>query len=309
MPVKSRDVGQYEISSMMDPDSFEDPREFLAVQLSRGSLTLVLGAGVSMGFGLPGWDALLESLSTELEVDNPRKLPNEAFAEELWRAANRDDLAFASKIRKCLYQSYEGSVEELCSSHLLMSIGALARPAKRGSVEHIISFNFDDLLELYLEYYGIAVQAVSKVPAWGSNVYDVTVLHPHGILPLSSTRSITPVVFTTRDYDRIVGKDADQWRMLLTMTMRSNTCLFLGLSGADTNLLSILSDVKPSHVGTVRGDAYWGVRVSVDPDDPYRGHWQERGVVQMTIATYKELPALLSEIARRAVSATESEEL
>jgi len=252
----------YEISKMMHTDAWEDPRGFLAEQLSKGRLALVLGAGISFGFGLPTWDALVNDVAELLGAVRKPDISNEDFAEDLWRLSGSKNLEFSETVRKCLYKRFNSSVDDICSHRLLASIGALARPAKRGSVAHIITFNFDNLIETYLEYYGIQVQPIATLPTWDSNLYDVTILHPHGLLPLDSRDAVTPIVFTKLDFQRIIGETKNKWRTRMGAILNSNTCLFLGLSGEDENLMGLASETKNTHVSSSRQDCYWGVRIT-----------------------------------------------
>jgi hypothetical protein len=178
----------------------------------------------------------------------------------------------------------------------------MARPTKRGSVSHIISFNFDDLIETYMKSYGIAVRTTPAVPAWDSNLYDVNILHPHGLLPLDKTEPVTPIVFTKLDFHRVVGNLANQWRRAMGTILSSNTCLFLGLSGADDNLMSLANETKDVHVSTLRSDCYWGVRISANPSDPAKAKWEQRGISQYTLPSHNDLPGFLNDLCRRAMS-------
>jgi SIR2-like domain len=294
--------GTYEISKWADVEAWEDPRDILASQLRAGRFALVIGAGVSTGFGLPDWDRLIEALAIRFGKIKSPDVSNEDFSEDLWRAAGRDDLVFASNVRECLYDKYSLRMDGLSDKPLLASISAMARPAKRGSVVHIISFNFDDLIEEYLSYYGILVQSIAELPAWDSNLAAVKILHPHGLLPIQRALPVTPIIFTQYDYDRIVGDITQRWRSRLEMIMSSNTCLFLGLSGKDNNLMSIVARVGKFHVSKGRCDKFWGVRISCNENDIYRMKWEQRGICQYTLENYASLPAFLCEVCRRATA-------
>ena len=300
------DRASIDLSTMSDKASFLDPRDFLASQLIRGQLALVLGAGVSVGFGLPNWPKLLAFLEERLTNKRPDNISDEAFAEKLWRDSGRDDDAFAEHVSTALYSEYKGTADDLANDRLLASIGALARPAKRGSVSHIVSFNFDDLIEMHLEYFGITCLSTARMPAWDSSRADVKILHPHGLLPFSKTRDATKIVFTQKDYDRVIGQSSNIWRTKLLDIFSSNTCLFLGLSGKDGNLRSVLEETKDRHVAKKRGDAYWGIRISSDENDPARDEWDDKGVSQYTLSSYSQLPGFLSEICRRAATSADT---
>ena len=47
----------------------------------------------------------------------------------------------------------------------------------------MITFNYDDLLEIYLEFHGLVVEPIWRDEHWASNA-DIRIYHPHGFLPL-----------------------------------------------------------------------------------------------------------------------------
>jgi len=73
--------------------------------------------------------------------------------------------------------------------------------------------------------------------------------------------------------------------------------LFVGLSGNDQNLSSILTEVSKKHPS--RGsDFRWGVRFAVDTAND--AFWYGRGVSNQTLANYDDLPRRLLKIGRMA---------
>jgi hypothetical protein len=295
-----------EITHMADAAAFEDAdtlKTYLAQQLSRGRLALVLGAGISMGFGLPNWDVLTAEVARDCGFTPPPGISNEDVGDGMLRHLGDDEVKFAAAVRRGLYGTLRFSMQDLVGKPLLVALGALTMASQRGSVSKILSFNFDDLLEKYLGYHGYVVESVGKMPYWASAA-DVRVFHPHGILPSDPDRTASPIVFTQGQYDRIVGKADYVWRRLALDLICSNTCLFIGLSGRDNNLKSILTEAHPVHPATVRGDAFWGVRFSDRVTDPMRDTWYTRGVGQISVARYEEVPAYLLEVCQRAAEAS-----
>ena len=292
------------MSEMRDPASFEDPislKSFLARQLHGGRLALVLGAGVSMGYGLPAWGELMDKAFVFAGRARPPRLSDEEAADVLLEAVGHDDLVFARMIRRALYDGFSLDFASLRSIDLLGSLGALAMASLRGSVTALVSFNFDDLLERYLQFHGFYLRSIPQLPAWSGRA-DATVYHPHAFLPSNGgDDEITAgIVLAQTHYDRVVGQNVNQWRMQLLQIFRSNTCLFIGLSGKDTNLRSILEDVKGSHARDSAAHAYWGVRISDDETDPLQGIWRDKGVYQETLGNYNELPEWLLDVCQRA---------
>ena len=108
--------------------------------------------------------------------------------------------------------------------------------SNRGSVSRVLTFNFDDLLERFLTYYGFFIEPVSSVPTWGSRI-DTRVFHIHGFLRGNEMEDVDgPIVMAQKHFDAMTGKDGHPWRELMVDLFRSHTCLFIGLSGDDNNL-------------------------------------------------------------------------
>ena len=169
-------------------------------------------------------------------------------------------------------------------------------PSRRGSAS-IISFNFDNILELYLNYLGFDVTSVYSAPVW-YNRADVKVYHPHGFLPYDAPPS--HIIFAKRHYDNVVGDIYNIWKPKLLDILRCNTCIFIGLSGIDNNLTSILEkDVKDLHVSKTNRHLFWGVRFA-DKNDTRAFIWENRGVFQQKLDNYDELPSWLFEISQLA---------
>lgn len=294
-----------EITHMADAAAFEDTdrlKTYLAQQLSRGRLALVLGAGISTGFGLPNWDELTSEVARDCGFSPPPGLSNEDIGDGLLKHCGYDEAKFAATVRRALYGTPRFSMHDLVGKPLLVALGALAMASLRGSVSKILSFNFDDLLEKYLGYHGYVAESVGKMPYWASAA-DVRVFHLHGILPSDPDGAASPIVFTQSQYDRIIGKSECVWRRVALDLICSNTCLFIGLSGRDNNLKSILTEACPVHPATVRGDAFWGVHFSDSVSDPMRDTWHTRGVSQITVSSYADVPTYLLDVCQRAAEA------
>lgn len=295
-------MGTVSLSEMSDPSAYESPNleKFLAEQLTKGRLALVLGAGASFGFGLPKWDVLVDRV-----LDNtgcsPR-LPgatNEALADEAWRACGKDEIRFAGAVRASLFQGYDARFETLIANPLMRALGAMATPSSRGHVSKIISFNFDDLLQTYLEYYGFVVHPVVEQPAWEARA-DTGVLYQHGRLPHDVSKPVSQIVFTRSHFDRIAIDVTNAWRRASIQILSSHTCLFIGLSGDDQNLRTMLMEVFPQHASKSMNHLYWGVRFSTN--DHNTEAWKDVGVVQHTLRDHSEIPGFLLDICQRATT-------
>lgn len=295
------------VSSMHDRDAWEVSRDVelhLARHLARNRLVLVLGAGVSMGYGLPSWPQLVEKGYAGAGRTADPALELEDSAEKLAGAYGGDRVKLGAALRHALYDGASYQFADLLSSEkpLLVALGAVVMNARIGVSAPVISFNFDDLLEVYLNGYGMDVRAIDVVPEWGGGAH-VDVYHPHGLLTSDLKKPVTRgVVFAAQDYDAIVGDAKDTWRQTVTGILRSYCCVFIGLSGKDQNLSSMLLEIGKGHACHQHGDLFWGVRIADNENDPLREKWQNRGVWQLTLASYDDLPPLLFRLCQEATN-------
>lgn len=251
-------------------------------------------------FGLPNWTVLVDRAFESVGEPRPVGLSEPLAAERLLiDHCGRDELKFARLVRKALYDKVDLSMSALRRQELLAAIGALTMASNRGSVSRVLTFNFDDLLERFLTYYGFFIEPVTSVPAWGSRI-DTRIFHIHGFLPSNEKEDVQgPIVLAQKHFDAITGKDGHPWRALMVDLFRTHTCIFIGLSGADANLSSALNDTIGQHAGTGQKDPFWGVRFC-SRGDPMISFWEERGVACSSLEDYSELPGRLFEICQAA---------
>ena len=82
---------------------------------------------------------------------------------------------------------------------------------------------------------------------------------------------------------------------------RRRTCLFVGLSGDDSNLDSMLVEAQESHASKLENTCYWGVKFSAADDAVERQLWQDRGVYYQLVKDYKDdMPSFIFEICQHA---------
>ncbi|WP_312139644.1 hypothetical protein [Sphingobacterium sp.] len=123
-------------------------------------LVLVLGAGVSMGYGLPSWDMLLQKLMVNtIEKDNEvstilSKLFSKIFnpspliaGRHLQNHFENNNKQFETEVRKLLYSNLNKDYKsELMQEILKICIA----PGRSPNLNSIITYNFDDILETTL---------------------------------------------------------------------------------------------------------------------------------------------------------------
>jgi hypothetical protein len=207
-----------------------------------GSVTLVVGAGISLPFGIPNWTELAKRVwdatfpgepspwdapPAQSPVSLPQFLP--IIFERVARELNQDnDTGFVSALRTALYTGASFRLSDAKLARLQGSLPTiartLAREYKNGGlrrIKRVVNFNVDALLEtltnrLVSQELVRPVQAVKPVsramqepilPGSGSKpgILPIPVYHIHGRLPFEKFRH-------ARYYEhRLVFTDSQYW--------------------------------------------------------------------------------------------------
>ena len=234
---------------IVDTQNLESPNiEALRKAHRNGKLTLVCGAGISIGANIPPWNTLLDRLldamlsrltSTKSEIEVARselddiKGNSSLIAGRYLKNVLKDD--FQEEVRRALYKGSHQTCETIDA------IVELARP-KRGQahLDSIINFNFDDLLERNFKAASIDHKPIFS-EGRRSAPTELPIFHVHGYLPKSGRLNKgNQIVFSEDSYhDQFV--DPFSWSNLTQLNkFTQNTCLFVGLSMTDPNLRRLL---------------------------------------------------------------------
>jgi hypothetical protein len=237
--------------------------EYLASQLKNNCLSLVLGAGVSDAFGLPNWDKLIKNMEDICGHSCSKSLGSAAEkADELrtiLTAGEGGYQHYLDVVQQGLYKNVKDDFVVLNTRKTLDAIAALCIPSRRGSVKEIITFNFDNILETYLKYYGITSYSPISGNSWMANA-DVSIYHIHGLLPKNTKSKRSPgIVFDQTSYSGLPEYPKWEWAPKISSLLRSTTALFIGLSGEDNNLKNFIEDSRERHAYNDSPDRFWGV--------------------------------------------------
>lgn len=230
-------------------------------------LVLVLGAGVSLEFGVPSWGLLLQNLMVhtikeENNVSNVlSKLFNDIFAPNPLIAGRylqdyfeNNDSSFESMVRDVLYSTIDKDKD----SELLSEIVKICvAPGKSPNLDSIITYNFDDILEYKLEktemeipyksVFGIGIEIKNG---------ELPIYHVHGYLPESEKLSDSnKITFGENNYHQQYS-DIYSWNNIVQINkFRDNTCVFIGNSLTDPNIRRLL-DIALRQKGNKRKHHY-----------------------------------------------------
>jgi len=225
-------------------------------------LVLVLGAGVSMSFGLPSWELLLQKLMvTTLEKEksassilsklfskifNPSPLIAGRYLQKYFESNKK---SFEEEVRKILYQEI---ARDTTSSLMDEIVRFCIAPGKSPNLNSIITYNFDDILEqsikksdLDLPFKSIYGQGIDV------DTGELPIYHVHGFLPendkLSDSNQIT---FGENIYHKQYT-DIYSWNNIVQINkFRDNNCLFIGTSLTDPNTRRLLDIANQQRTAT-----------------------------------------------------------
>lgn len=283
--------------------------EYLADLITRGELSLLLGAGVSMSSGLPSWKALVEGCEADAGLDIPKK---ERSSQELMEAIDsvrrklhrdgRDGEMFAVVRRNLYPEQYLGAStypDEILEQRMLIAIGAMVMSSSRGSVSDVFTLNFDDLLEWYLHLHGFTTQVVSNFPMTLRGDRDVAIFHPHGFLPLVEepfSRSDWLVLSHSELVDRLTG-DGSKWPLLLESRFLSKRILAIGTSMNDIDLQVLFRKTRKEI-----GDRPLGFVLVATMETDKQEALLEAGLVPLVVGSHEAIPEFLMRVCRLAAA-------
>lgn len=215
-------------------------------------LVLVLGAGVSMGYGLPSWDILLQKLmvntiekesevSTVLsklfsKIFNPSPLIAGRYLQSHFE---KNEVRFENEVRQILYQEFNTDFKsELMQEILKICIA----PGKSPNLNSIITYNFDDILEETLKNSELDLP---YKPIYGNGIEveagELPIYHVHGYLPKTGNLTeANQITFGENVYHQQYT-NMYSWNNIVQINkFRENNCLFIGTSLTDPNTRRLL---------------------------------------------------------------------
>lgn len=222
----------------------EKVHRLLAQFLNNNHLGLLLGAGVSLSMGLPCWYDLVQAVTDKAlpgRFDSTANYTNSDLKEIIddVKSALPQKKDYLPLVSDRLYDGVQLDFD-LEGKELLIAISGLMVGKTRGNVNHVITYNFDSVLEWYLGLLGLRVDTFTKREFLKKNA-DVTVAHLHGYLPFvpAHGKPSKEIIFSDEEFiDRQMSKD--YWKEYYYEFIRQHTFLSVGLSAE-----SIYKDVCP----------------------------------------------------------------
>lgn len=218
---------------------------------------------------------------------------------------DHDEEQFRQLVRRNLYPdaylSESSYPDELLGQMMLIALGALVMPSARGSIRDVVTLNFDDLLEWYLELHGFTSRSVTNLPTNLSSQADATVFHPHGYLPLRPGPPATDWMVLTRQefIKRIARTSGNVWPRFLSHLFATKVLLVVGARLEDIDLSVHFEEASEGQAtGRISGFV-----INSNFSDAERSSLLERGLVPVAVGSHTEVPHFLLKVCRKAAAA------
>ena len=237
----------------------------LSEHLYDGKLALALGAGVSKFLGFPLWWELVYGLCVEHGGES--SINKDTTTDELKDTVDEierdidNSIEFNELVKKILYKNVDYLNDStIIQNELLISLGALMMGSRRGSVNNVITYNYDDVLEWYLGLHGFNARVIYDPRTMTTNS-DVTIYHPNGYMPLQDNKGCSrALIFSETSFiyrERKATVDDRLWENILDRLFIEKIFIFIGLSGRDPTINPRLLDIYENQLNRKRPVGYW----------------------------------------------------
>ena len=276
-------------------------------------VTVLVGAGASMEAGLPSWERLIEKLLMTVAKGQKELATPELQRTWVDRVIDREDLLGAGAVVEAMARE---PLDQLVPAQLYGRdgpAGYLPGPIAHqvanlwecyGDRLEILTTNYDDLVERALVAAGIPASRIRSYCQYRSrdkradNTVGVT--HLHGI----AGREGRPrgIVLTEKHYHRMQRGRSWQERFV-TERLEDSSCLFVGMSLADPNLVRYLYGYKgrssPRHAAIFvrQAEPVCPPEVRAVLEEAATRRWGRCGVSAVFVDHFADAAQLLYEIA------------
>jgi hypothetical protein len=272
--------------------------EYLANELINSRITLFIGSGISLSFKVLGWNDLVQDVCLVAGVKYDPTVGNDVLMNYCKAALGNK---YKQTVKNSLYKTYNPDLNQIATNKLLVALGALVIGSKRGKVNKVVTYNYDDVLETYLLYHGYMPNSISKVPYIKIDS-DIDIYHPHGFLPFLIGKDSEILVLDQDSYVKSTGIDNPFYREIESAAL-STTCLFIGISGRDRAVNDLLIRSYENHISRYTKNSVQGFIFKLESDiaDFEEESLKSKGIFCIKIHDHDEIPIYLSEICQRAL--------
>lgn len=290
----------------------------------RQDMVLFLGAGVSLSGGIPLWETLIKKLHInmlkELTEDKSLSFIEQEMINELALDNKMESPLLQMRYIKSAFSNDEYfrlvhaalySEKIQSDTELLNAITRICTPQRNYcGIKSIITYNFDNLLEMNLAQKDISYNIISCEKD-RQMVEKLNIYHVHGYLPkdFHNISNESELIFSEEDYHKVY-RDSYSWSNLAQLNaLRESTCLFIGCSLKDPNLRRLLDvasrrEESPRHFAFLVKEEKKNIKGSMNKDilkiyqklddNIRKAYYSELGLNIIWIEDYKEIPDILN---------------
>lgn len=275
------------------PDQLKIPVELIE-QFAAGNGLLWLGAGASVGSGLPSWEALINSMAqrlvqeAEFHESRIREMDLLEIA-ELFRQVVGDNYFYAFLRQAIRARSIDTISHD--ENDTLRAVAKLANQLWPSPGLTIVTTNYDSLLEeaLLLQHGKKARRIVTREDlAVLDSMKDLIVLKPNGDIDYPES-----IVLTLTDYCEY-RRAKSYFATYLENLLSSKTVLFVGYGLGDFTFRSILGELR-NGLGSMKRRAFMIARQSTAEKQRVL---RALGVEILDVKAFDEIPLVLRAIAQ-----------
>lgn len=223
----------------------------------KGNLTIVLGSGVSLSFGLPDWRTLLsgvldealkenkhhEIIKQSIELVSSNNLITANHIRNLCKSSN--DLEFYDMLKRNLYKNYDKTKAQdlfLEIANLIPEVNTFNEYNTKHSINSIITYNYDDIFQQTVKTLNTKLKLKTIYKAGQICPKNaLPIFHVHGYLPLDNAIfGMNDIVLLESSYHEQYA-DTFKWNNIVQYNAFLNqNCIFIGVSLEDPNLRRLL---------------------------------------------------------------------
>jgi len=235
---------------MMTENHTSDPYLVLRESLAGGEVAAFVGAGLSIGAGLPGWYALVSDLSERIGYSLPPRqwVTADALIDAAQAYINEEGL---HSLVMCLKKKLDITGKSPTAAH---------RALARLPISLVFTANYDDLLERAYQDANKPVQVVVRdesIPFMRRDPGAVNLVKLYGDLDQEST-----LVLARQQYEAFFLQRQQMLKLLETELARSNL-LYLGWSHSDPHFNLVFGELLSRYGQNLR--AGYAVMFDVSP--------------------------------------------
>lgn len=266
-------LSKFDVTQKLTYDAFSSEFSTIKQKFLKKKIALVLGAGVSMGSNLPSWNQLLVNIL--INCIDPTVSPEDAKLVSEAYLENKSNSLVSARFIKDLYDeerkkgtnlnttvSFEDKVKSIIypskiDLHKNETLNAVYDICKDGKIKHIITYNYDDLLEQKFKLESISHKVISNNYEPANDDISIRLYHVHGFAPHDGTNLFNDKVLEEQDY-HLQYSDIYNWQNLTQLSIfRDFTCVFIGVSLVDPNQRRLLDIVKEQCAKDKQPRHYW----------------------------------------------------